>query len=299
MTARRTRSRTPPLGAPFPFALPADQDARDRLAELGSIAGALVHELKNPLGAIRLNVEMLLQACQQGRLDPERSEARLRRILAGIDHLGDITQGFLSFARPGRPDPERVDINALLEDLLAQQDEVLREAGITVSFHPAEDLAAVPADAGQLKSVFLNIVLNARNALRHREGERRLIIATRNRRRGVRVVIANNGPPLPAGLTGRLFQPFVSGGEGGTGLGLAIVRRLVELHHGRVTASSDPLQGVSFTVELPTILGPARSRVELPAPPLVTVRAAPAEAGAVVRDAEPAPRRGRRTTPVH
>ncbi|TVR46132.1 MAG: sensor histidine kinase [Planctomycetota bacterium] len=253
---------------PYGFALPDDPRHRDRLAELGAIAGSLVHELKNPLGAIALNIDLLLEAQRQGRSDEAKTEVRLKRIQAGTQHLQDIVQAFLSFARPGKPDLDRVDIGKLLQQIADEQRELLAADHIGLFLHLAEDLSAVPGDTSQLRSVFLNIILNARDALRDdpRKQERRVIIAARNRAQGIRVVIANNGPPLSSSAAAHLFDPFFSAKDGGTGLGLAIVARLVELHHGRVTASSNPDQGVSFTIELPTTLGPAKPRTELPAP---------------------------------
>ncbi|TVR13701.1 MAG: sensor histidine kinase [Planctomycetota bacterium] len=252
----------------FGFALPDDPRQRDRLAELGSIAGGLVHELKNPLGAIALNVELLLDAYAKGDPQPERSKARLQRIQAGTNHLQDIVQSFLSFARPGRPDVDKVDISQLLHHIVDEQRDLLNADRISIAIRVAPDLAAVPGDSGQLRSIFLNIILNARDALRDdpRPIDRQIIIAARNRRHGIRVVIANNGPALNSTAAAHLFDPFFSAKDGGTGLGLAIVARLVELHRGRVTASSNPDQGVSFTIELPTTLGPAQHRTELPAP---------------------------------
>ena len=253
----------------FGFALPDDPKHRDRLAELGTIAGGLVHELKNPLGAISLNVEMLLDAIANDRSDPAKTESRLKRIQSGTEQLQHIVHAFLSFARPGKPDFNRVDISKVLEETVEEQRELLAADEIDINLHLAPDLSAVAGDAQHLKSAFLNIILNARDAFRGDDRnieQRRVIIAARNRKNGIRVVIANNGPPLSEQAAAHLFDPFFSNKEGGTGLGLAIVARLIELHSGRVTASSNPDQGVSFTIELPTKLGPAQARTELPAP---------------------------------
>lgn len=249
----------------FGFELPKDKASRDRLAELGQLAGGLVHEIKNPLGAIDLNVEMLLKQCRDGKFDAQRMITRLERIKASSRHLGDIAQAYLAFARPGDPDPDRVDVNALIRNLLDEQQAVFDEAHITVSFRAEQHLAAVPADPTHLRSAFLNILLNARDALLERDDNRILIVATRNRGDGIVVVFANNGPPLSANAAAHLFDPFFSDKEGGTGLGLAIVSRLVELHRGRVAVHSTPQQ-VVFSVELPTDLGPAQPFTELPIP---------------------------------
>jgi two-component system, NtrC family, sensor kinase len=260
------------------FALPAD---RDRLTEIGRLAGGLVHELKNPIGVVMLNAELLLNQAVPATADlaeRERLEKRLRRILDSARSLQSIVQSFLSFARPSRPDPDAVDLNRLLEALLDEQSDLLEQAGITVTFHPDQGLAALPADIHHLRSMFLNVIINAREALLERPAERKLLVVTRGGHDSVRVVIANNGPPFDERVAAHLFEPFSSHKEDGTGLGLAIVRRLVELHHGTVTASSDPQQGVSFTFEFPTLLGPAKARTELPLP----------EAEAQVREETPA-----------
>ncbi len=247
------------------FTLPND---RDRLADLGRIAGGLVHELKNPLGVILLNTDLLTQnlASIPSESERERAGKRLVRIQDSAKTLQAVVQAFLAFARPSRPDPQPVDLNHLLESLIDEQTDLNAQAAVEVVYKPDSNLPQVPGDALHLRSVLLNILVNAREALADQEGERRVLIVTRNLPGMARVVIANNGPPLPEKVAARLFEPFTTSKEGGTGLGLAIVRRLVELHHGTVAVSSDAQQGVSFTLEFPTPLGPSRRRVELPLP---------------------------------
>jgi two-component system sensor histidine kinase HydH len=248
------------------FSLPGDAD---RLADLGRMAGALVHEIKNPLGVVLLNAE-LMQSQNLARIaDPaerERVGKRLARIVDASRSLQAVVQSFLAFARPARPDPEAVDLNQLLAGLIEEQAESNRAAAVAVAFHPDPLLAALPADATHLRSVFRNVLINARDALLERAGERHLVVLTRHAPGAVRVVLANNGPPIPPNVAAHLFEPFTSAKEGGTGLGLAIVKRLVELHRGTVAVSNDPQQGVSFTFEFPTTLGPAQHLAQLPAP---------------------------------
>jgi len=247
------------------FSLPGN----DRLMELGRIAGGLAHEIKNPLGVVSLNADLLreqvVKTMSEG-VERDKMLRRVSRISESTRSLLAIVQSFLQFARPGRPDPAAVDLNAIIHELIDEQSEANAAASVTIAFRPDDGLAAVPADPAQLAAVFRNILVNAREALQLREGERRILIATRGAHGSVRVVIANNGPAIPERVAAHLFQPFTSDKENGTGLGLAIVRQLVELHHGTVHVSSDKDAGVSFTIELPTPLGPAKPRVELPMP---------------------------------
>lgn len=268
------------------FALP-DEDP-DRLAELGRIAGPLVHELKNPLGVITMNAELLRDGNPFREETAERAQRRVERILDAARSLQDIVQSFLAFARPSRIDAEAVDINALLEELIAEQQPQFDQAGVTVHTRLDEDLSLLAADRQHLRSIFRNVLTNAREALVHRTQGRRLLVVTRHAPGEVRVMIANNGPPLDAEVAAHLFEPFRSTKETGTGLGLAIVRRLVELHRGTIQVSSDKDQGVSFTFEFPTSLGPAKTRTALPIP----------LAEAVIRDEpqRPTTRRRKRKT---
>ena len=180
--------------------------------------------------------------------------------------LGSIIESFLAFARPGKPDPDRIDINNLLDRIIDEQSDVLESSDIVIHRRMAPDLHAVPADERHLRSVFLNIILNARDALQLKEEDRHILVATRNRPDRISILISNNGPALSPSAAAHLFEPFYSNKDGGTGLGLAIVSRLVELHHGQIDVTSQEGQGVSFTIELPTQLGPAKPRTELPSP---------------------------------
>jgi signal transduction histidine kinase len=259
---------------------PSDLVARSdqqRLAELGSLAGALVHELKNPLGVIMLNAELIQQQLEGLGIEApaqEKMSRRLARILSSARNLQAVADSFLGFARPSNPDPDAVDINQLLRELIDERSESDEAAQLQVTLHLDDNLPEVPADRLQLRSVFGNILKNAREALLERPRERRILVITRAAPNLARVMIANNGPAIPERVLARLFQPFTSGKDDGTGLGLAIVQRLVDLHHGRIEVSSDTQQGVTFTLEFPTTLGPAQPRPELPLP----------TAEAVVRD---------------
>lgn len=246
------------------FALPDDDP--DRLAELGRIAGSLVHELKNPLSVVLMNAELLRDSEPFRAELSERSHKRVQRIIDSARSVQDIVQSFLAFARPGRVDPEAVNVNALLTELLDEQRELLNSAHVALHQRLDGDLCLLAADRQHLRAIFVNVLTNAREALLDRASDRRLFVITRHAPGEVRIVIANNGPPLSEMVAAHLFEPFHSTKETGTGLGLAIVRRLVELHHGTVSVSSDPDQGVSFTFEFPTMLGPPLTRTALPIP---------------------------------
>ena len=157
------------------FSLPEN----DRLVELGRIAGGLVHEIKNPLGVVSMNADLLRE--QVGRVMPagaerDKMERRLGRISESVRSLQAIVSSFLQFARPGRPDAAAVDLNAVIHRLIEEQSEANTADRVQVAFHPDEGLAAVPADPAQLAAVFRNILVNAREALAGRATDRRILI---------------------------------------------------------------------------------------------------------------------------
>ncbi len=253
------------------FALPEDEAHRDRLAEIGQLASGLVHELKNPLGAISLTMDMILQQCHSGgTIDSDKLEKRAQRVADSTKQLDNIIASFLSFARPKKAEHARVDINELLQHIIHEQEELFQQGNIDISFRPSEDLRAVPADVTHLRMIFLNIIVNAHDALlahtTTKNARKQVIIMTRNGQDSIRIMIANNGPSLDSSAAAHLFDPFYSAKDGGTGLGLAIVKRLVDFYNGKVHVTSDPDQGVNFTIEFPTGLGPARTRDGLPEP---------------------------------
>jgi signal transduction histidine kinase len=217
---------------------------RERLAAIGELAATVAHEVRNPLAGIRGGCEILLEGCPPG-------EARFEighEVLHQVDRLNRTVEDLLQFARPRAADPLPTDLHGLLDRLLAvvREDPSYRSVEIRTSYGPR--LPVVRVDARQMEQVFLNLLHNACQAMRHRG---LVTVATRAREGAVEVTVRDQGPGIPPESLERIFQPFYTTRSQGTGLGLAICRRIVESHAGRIEASCPPEGGAEFTVVLP------------------------------------------------
>jgi signal transduction histidine kinase len=215
----------------------------EKLAVAGRMAAGIAHEIRNPLTAMSMTVQMLARETS----DPERRQA-LDLLRAEIGRIEDAVGELMDLASPAPPRREPVDLNAVVEEVLALVQPQADHQGIAVERRLAP-LPPVPADPKRVRRVVLNLVLNGIQAMPERG---QLTVGTSASTAAVpvvRLVVADTGPGIPPGVRGRVFDPFVSGKEGGTGLGLAVTKRVVEEHGGRIGFETGS-GGTTFWVEL-------------------------------------------------
>lgn len=249
---------------------------RDRLAALGQMAAGLAHEIRNPLGAIKGAAEFV--APLPGGKVPDDAGDFLRIIVDETKRLNRVVSQFLDYARPFRGDMQLLDVNevtrkieVLLRPLLDEQVSARsgdQEPGASPELVPevvldlAPDLPRLRGDAEQLRQVFLNLALNAVQAMLDapQAGARGVLtIATGLRHGGrlgapmqhVEIRFQDTGPGIAPSAMKNLFIPFFTTKEKGTGLGLPISQRIVENHGGFIEPRSRPGSGATFTVVLP------------------------------------------------
>jgi len=213
-----------------------------KLATLGELVSGLAHEIRNPLGIIRSAADIV---SNEERPAPQRREAA-DFIKDEADRLNRTMKALLNFARPARSaSGEPVDINGLLQrivDFYAPQRE-----GFSIETRFSSNLPPVCASRDALQSVFLNLMLNADQALI--EGGT-LWIETEAIDGSARVVFRDDGPGIPAEILDRIFQPFITSKKSGTGLGLSLAAHIIEAHNGRISAENQPDGGARFTIEI-------------------------------------------------
>ncbi len=220
----------------------------DKLAAIGILTAGIVHEIKNPLMFTHGNVWLLQEGLKSGSLPPNAPQL-LEEALVGLDRIMTIVQDVRTFSRSdkGRSAPE--DLNRLLESVIRivwneikKKAELRREFGV---------LGPVTCNAQQIGQVFLNLLVNASQAI---EGQGVITVRTRPAASGGAVVeIQDTGKGMTPEVQARLFEPFFTtkGAEEGTGLGLSISADILKRHGGRISARSAPGEGTTFTVELP------------------------------------------------
>jgi signal transduction histidine kinase len=229
---------------------------RDRLAALGQMAAGLAHEIRNPLGSIK-GAAQYLQPGHTAAATREGTREFLDIIIEEVNRLNKIVSQFLDYARPYRGEQRQMDVAEVLKKTLALFAKEAEDHGkVEIITDFAERMPPVRADAEQLLQVFLNLSLNALQAM---PGGGKLWISTalrRSTRRGavaafLEIRFRDAGVGIPAGDLKNLFIPFFTTKEKGTGLGLPISQRIIENHGGTIEVRSQPGEGATFTVLLP------------------------------------------------
>jgi signal transduction histidine kinase len=217
----------------------------EQLAAVGQLAAGVAHEIRNPLTAVKMLVEVALRARQPKPLTPDD----LRVIHGEVTRLERIAQGFLDFARPPTPRRTACDLRDVVAGAveLAQARARQQQVAIAVQSPPAPVPAAVDRD--QVRTVLVNLFLNALDAMPH--GGRLDVVLTPGPDGDARLSVADTGTGISPEMAGRLFTPFASSKPTGTGLGLSISRRIIEEHGGILTAANRPEGGACFTLTLP------------------------------------------------
>jgi signal transduction histidine kinase len=218
----------------------------ERLAAVGELAAGVAHELRNPLTSVKL----LLQhaAKRGGELQLSGEQGAL--ILGEIRRMESTIQGLLDFSRT--PVLHRVshDLRTTLQRSMNLVEGRLVQSGIRLEVQMGDEPLLVYADSEQLNQVFVNLLLNAAEAMPG-GGLVTVCLAGSEDCSVARVEILDTGPGISPEIQGRLFEPFATTKERGTGLGLAICRRIVRDHAGQIQADNRPDGGALFRVELP------------------------------------------------
>ncbi|GAO03734.1 HAMP domain-containing sensor histidine kinase [Anaeromyxobacter sp. PSR-1] len=218
----------------------------DRFAAVGEIATGLAHEIKNPLAGLSGALELLAEDFS--------ADARHSEIVGEMQHqvrrLTHTMESLLSFARPAKAKLRSTDVNATLEKVLFLIRQQSRDGTLELVPELAPGLPAVLADPSQLEQVFLNICLNACQAMIATRRGGVLTVRSRVGDGTVSVEVEDTGPGIPADLRAQIFKPFFTTKREGNGLGLAISARIVAEHGGHIGYRCPPEGGTTFTVTL-------------------------------------------------
>ncbi len=222
----------------------------EQLRICGEMAAGLAHEIRNPLAGMKVSIEVLLS-----ELDiEERDREVLQKIIEQIRHLELLMKNLLNYARPVAAQPISVDVNKLLEKTVY----FIEKHPSFISGNPRkrlirefdQHLPEIVIDAQQIQQVFLNILLNAAEAIPE-GGTITVRTGHDDNVKNVTIEICDTGKGIPAGSTEKIFQPFFTTKGKGTGLGLAVTKRIVEEHGGSIVVFNNVSGGATFTITLP------------------------------------------------
>src|SRR5438552_2255879 len=220
----------------------------EKLTSLGLLAAGVAHEVNTPLAVISNYIQMLAKQMPEG--DPRQSI--IEKIVKQTFRASEIVNNLLNFSRTGAPETADIDVNRVVEETLSLVAHPLKASHIQVMKQLGEPLPAVRGSANKLQQVFLNLFLNARDAM---PGGGMLEVRTAAHNGSVEIEVADTGGGIAREHIHRIFDPFFTtkASGRGTGLGLSVSYGIIKEHAGKIDVRSTPGKGTSFHVEFPAV----------------------------------------------
>ncbi len=226
-----------------------------KLAAVGQLSAGIAHEVRNPLSSIKMSLQILEKRMQPAGNDLKRFKIAQRE----VEHLENLVNDVLIFARPEEPRKRLTDIRRILENAMEMVEKGLADKGIRVEYHLSEGLPSVAVDGAMLEQVFLNLYRNAIDAME--TGGTLRVGASSQQENGNTILIVevrDEGCGIDEEEMPHLFNPFFTRKSYGTGLGLTQVKKIVDLHQGSIDIKSSKGEGTRVIVTLPFGAGNAR-----------------------------------------
>ncbi len=220
----------------------------EKLAAVGTISAGLAHEIRNPLNAAGLQLQLLERKAK--RAEHEAYLGPIATVRSEIHRLSTLVTDFLTFARPARLQASRVDLRDIVDAVVALEQPLAQDMGVTLEGQVPTLPVVIEADPYMLKQVVLNLVANALEATP--AGGSVVVTADPHAEHGgASIRVRDTGQGMAPEVLHRVFEPFFTTKDGGTGLGMAISHSLVERHGGDLWVESSLGRGTTFTIDLP------------------------------------------------
>jgi signal transduction histidine kinase len=240
-------------------------------AELAELAGGFIHEIKNHLSTLGLNLQLLAEDFQEPQSQRERRALdRIQRLQNECQRLVDVSNDFLRFARVKDLELKPADLAEVVEELVDFFGPTAKADNIDVKCYLPADLPPVALDREMFKQALLNLLLNAQQAMTGpasadsavtpKGGE--LTIQAAREPSGVSLSLIDTGRGMPPEVVAKAFRPFFSTRKAGTGLGLPTARKIIEAHGGTIALQSEVGRGTKFTIHLPAAAPAAETSTE-------------------------------------
>jgi signal transduction histidine kinase len=228
----------------------------EKYSELAELAGSFIHEIKNHLSTLGLNLQLLAEDFQEPESARERRALeRIKRLQGECQRVIDVSNDFLRFARIIDLEFAPADLGAVVDEMVDFFAPTARQSNIEIKRYLQGDLPPVRLDRELFKQALLNLLLNAQQAM---PGGGDLIIEARADEAAgtdggpnISLSVIDTGKGMSPEVLARVFRPFFSTKQGGTGLGLPTTRRIIEAHGGSIDVHSEVDRGTKFTVRLP------------------------------------------------
>jgi PAS domain S-box-containing protein len=225
----------------------------NRIATMGQLTASIAHEVNQPIGAILVNAGTASRWLNAQPPNLEKATQLIDRIAADSKRAGDIVSGIRDLVKKAPERKERLEINEAVLEVIGLTRGEMSNSGVLAQTRMADDLQGIWGNRVQLQQVILNLIMNAIEAMSEvSEGSRELLISTRKAEAdGILITVGDSGPGLPQANPERIFDAFYTTKPSGLGMGLSICRSIVEVHGGRLWATSNEPHGAVFCMMLP------------------------------------------------
>jgi signal transduction histidine kinase len=226
------------------------EEQASRLAYVGTLASGLAHEIRSPLNAVKLNLDLLREDVDAvAEVKREEFKKRLELIAREVDGLQDLLTEFLTFAKPPSMELLPTDLNQMLVDMEQFIAPACKQRHIQIVKDFQKELYPVPLDQNQFgRGVIINLLTNAMEAIKTHGT---ITLRTRENQDNIEIHVEDDGGGVDPPNEGRIFELFFSTKDHGTGLGLAIARRIVQEHGGELILQNHFKRGATFIIRLP------------------------------------------------
>jgi PAS domain S-box-containing protein len=224
---------------------------QEKLASLGQMAAGVAHEIRNPLGGIKMATSILAGAALRDGRGDALSREMVETVRSGIQEIEAIISHLLDYTRQTRLDRQPYDLEPVLQQVIRGLSAEAASRGVRVSCETVPHVIVALVDGPKMRQVFTNLIRNAVEAADRRPGAR-VHVQGEVHDGKVTIEVSDNGVGMTADERDRMFVPFFTTKPTGTGLGLAIVKKIVDLHGGEIRVDSTPGAGTRILVALPT-----------------------------------------------
>jgi signal transduction histidine kinase len=222
----------------------------EQLADMAELAGGFIHEVKNHVSTLNLNLQLLAEDFAEPQTPRERrAKQRIDRLRNQCEKLVEVSNDFLRFVRSQDLRREPTRLEDVAQEMIDFFGPTAKAANIRINLYAAPDVPEVSLDRDLFKQALLNLMLNAEQAMP--EGGH-LVLQTRASGDAVCLDVIDTGKGIEPDTLAKLFRPFHTTKPGGTGLGLATTRKIIRAHGGEIEVQSEPGRGTKFTVRMPT-----------------------------------------------
>ncbi|MCF6156467.1 MAG: two-component sensor histidine kinase [Candidatus Brocadia sp.] len=221
----------------------------ERLAFVGTLAGGLAHEIKNPLSTLNINLQLLMEDVQSMKgKNSKKVHVKIEALQKEVQRLEEILNDFLRFARGQKLELEDRDVNEVIDEVVDFVTPEIKQKNIVILKSYDAHLPSCRIDSNLIKQAILNVIINAEQAI---ENGGELMIRTSRNKKYIQIDITDTGVGIPKDIIDKIFQVYFSTKKTGTGLGLPTTKRIVEEHKGIISVQSEEGKGTNFSIKLP------------------------------------------------